>query len=77
MSEKTTNKKDQGIKKHTRREVLTKASGAAAATVAAATIPRITYGETKKFKVAIILPSFDQQRWKAADGEYFNRRAEE
>ncbi len=77
MSEKTTNKKDQGVKKHTRREVLTKASGAAAATVAAATIPRITYGDTKKFKVAIILPSFDQQRWKAADGEYFNRRAEE
>ena len=77
MTKKTDTNKAKGGRKHTRREVLTKVSGAAAATVAATTLPRVTYGATKKFKVAIILPSFDQQRWKAADGEYFVRRAEE
>jgi D-xylose transport system substrate-binding protein len=31
----------------------------------------------KPFRVAILLPSFDQRRWKAADGPYFVKRAKE
>lgn len=32
---------------------------------------------SKPFRVAILLPSFDQRRWKAADGPYFVKRARE
>ena len=33
--------------------------------------------DSKPFRVAILLPSFDQRRWKAADGPYFVKRARE
>jgi D-xylose transport system substrate-binding protein len=68
--------KHQG-QKFSRRQVVSGLSGVAAAAITAGTLPRVTYGASKKFKVAIILPSFDQQRWKAADGAYFVSRAEE
>jgi D-xylose transport system substrate-binding protein len=34
-------------------------------------------GNKKPFRVAMLLPSFDQQRWKAADGAFFLKRAKE
>lgn len=33
--------------------------------------------QNKPFRVAMLLPSFDQQRWRAADGAFFVKRAEE
>jgi D-xylose transport system substrate-binding protein len=77
MSKKVDNGKATNSRKYTRREVLTTASGVAAAAVAATSIPRFAYGAAKPFKVAYLAPSFDQPRWKLADGPYFNKRAKE
>jgi D-xylose transport system substrate-binding protein len=61
----------------TRRELL-RGSAAVAATAVGAWARKPVYAaDAKPFRVAILLPSFDQRRWKAADGPYFVKRAKE
>ncbi len=67
-------------KKPSRREVLVQASAAAGAAALGASLPlglsRPAQAQ-KAFRVAMLLPSFDQQRWKDADGAFFLKRAAE
>jgi len=63
-----------------RREVITRASAVVGAAALGASLPLATIGPAraqKKLRVAMLLPSFDQQRWKDADGAFFLKRAEE
>jgi D-xylose transport system substrate-binding protein len=61
----------------TRRDVIVAGAGALAA-VGTVSVggPRV-FGAGKPFRVAMVLPSFDQRRWKAADGAFFLKRAKE
>ena len=53
------------------------AVAATAAAVGAWAGAPVHAADSKPFRVAILLPSFDQRRWKAADGPYFVKRARE
>jgi D-xylose transport system substrate-binding protein len=63
-----------------RRDVLAKGTAVAGAAALGASLPfgfpRPALAQ-KRFRVAMLLPSFDQQRWKDADGAFFLKRAEE
>ncbi len=65
-----------------RRQFLSHSSGAALTAGAAALVgsqPGFVRAAAaaKPFRVAMLLPSFDQRRWKAADGAFFLKRAKE
>jgi D-xylose transport system substrate-binding protein len=60
-----------------RRQVLAGGAGALVALGATTAAPTRVFGETKPYRVAMLLPSFDQRRWKAADGAFFLKRAKE
>jgi D-xylose transport system substrate-binding protein len=53
------------------------AVAATAAAVGAWAGAPVHAADSRPFRVAILLPSFDQRRWKAADGPYFVKRARE
>ena len=64
----------------TRRDVLVKGSTALGAAAVGSTLPMafpMPAIAQKLFRVAMLLPSFDQQRWKDADGAFFMKRARE
>jgi D-xylose transport system substrate-binding protein len=62
----------------TRRQFLQATAAATSVTAVGAWAGKPIYAaDTKPFRVAILLPSFDQQRWKAADGPFFVKRAKE
>ncbi len=74
----------QASGKHpTRRGILRRGSGALAAAlgagIARGSVARAQPpgGPRKPFRIAMVLPSFDQRRWKAADGAFFLKRARE
>lgn len=66
-----------------RRSFLRRSSGAIAAALGAITgrgsaaQAQPAGGPRKAFRVAMVLPSFDQRRWKAADGAFFLKRSRE
>src|SRR5579859_6460011 len=70
-------------RKSTRRGFLRRGSAALAAAFGAvaargsAARAQPSAGPRKAFRVAMVLPSFDQRRWKAADGAFFLKRARE
>jgi D-xylose transport system substrate-binding protein len=68
---------DKGL---SRRELLATTAatvGAVAAGSLTSGFPKPAYAQKKPFRVAMLLPSFDQQRWKDADGAFFVKRAKE
>ena len=70
-----------GSAQPTRRGFLHRASAAVAGVLGAELVGTARAAETpgprKAFRVAMVLPSFDQRRWKAADGAFFLKRARE
>jgi D-xylose transport system substrate-binding protein len=74
-------KKQTAERGSTRRDVLKMGSAAigvaAAGGAIAGSFPKPAYAQQKPFRVAMLLPSFDQQRWKDADGAFFVKRAKE
>lgn len=78
-----TDKKDAAIRglanrlKFTRRELVATGVATAAAGTLASSFPSPAIAQGKPKRVAMLLPSFDQQRWKDADGAFFLKRAQE
>ena len=72
---------DGSAGKPTRRGFLHRSSAAVAGALGARLVGTARAAETpgprKAFRVAMVLPSFDQRRWKAADGAFFLKRARE
>ena len=60
-----------------RRDFLVTTSALGATTLGMTTAAWGQAGPRKAFRVAILLPSFDQRRWKAADGAFFVKKAKE
>ncbi|MBV9756499.1 MAG: substrate-binding domain-containing protein [Alphaproteobacteria bacterium] len=72
-----------GVDQPTRRGFLRRGSAALAAALGTVGVrgsgarAQPPGGPRKAFRVAMVLPSFDQRRWKAADGAFFLKRARE
>ena len=58
--------------KATRRQVL---GGAAAALLATMVGFKATYAQNKTLKVGLIMPNYDQLRWRNADQAFFEKEA--